>query len=84
MATLEKQFRGLNSDVLHIKEGMQANTEALREYIELSKHFTFTLKFLGWIESIAVWVAKVAAALGIMWGVWRYIISEALRQLGEK
>lgn len=68
-----------SADVAALKEAIRENNEALAEYIELSKGFKSLWKLLGFVEKVAVWIAKIAAALGIVWGIWVYLVQEALK-----
>ncbi len=55
----------------------------MAEYIELKKHLKFSLTLLGYLESIAVWLAKITAAAAIMWAAWKFAVREAVAHLGK-
>lgn len=78
MSAQEQKLRGISSDVFSLKESMDANTAALQEYIELAKYFKYGLKFLGYVERVAVFIAKIAAAAGTVWAIWKFIILETI------
>jgi hypothetical protein len=80
---LEQRLTHVFEDSAHLKAAMMQNTVALQEYIELAKTFKIGLKMLGWIERSAVWIAKIAAALGILISLWHYAIKEALEKTGK-
>lgn len=80
MTALEQKLRGVSSDVFTLKESMDANTCALVEYIELSKNLKVGMKLLGYVESAAVWVAKVGGATVLLWAAWKYLIIHALSE----
>lgn len=69
----------LTLDSLRLKSAMEANTEALKEYIELSKNLKVGLKFLGYVEGTAGWFIKVGGAAAVVWASWRFLIKEALK-----
>lgn len=41
------------------------------------------LSFAQMMGGLAVWIAKVAAAVGIVWAVWKYAIMEAIKSAGK-
>ena len=75
---LEQQHLLMMNDVQVLKQSLDTNTVALNEFIELGKGLKFGLKFLGYIENTAVWVAKVATACAIVWASWKFLVKEAL------
>lgn len=84
MALQEAKIVSLSAEVLMLKEAVDTNTSALLEYIELSKSFKFTLKLLGYIERAAVFISKVAIAVGTVWAIWRFLVLEAIQQASKK
>lgn len=76
----EQRITDMGGDVITLKESMDKNTEALSAYIELSKNLKVGLKLLGYLESFAVWVTKVAGAVVIMWGVWKFVVKQAIEK----
>jgi hypothetical protein len=81
ISAITKKQSDMADDVIQLKLAMNANTEALREYIEISKGFRIGLKFLGIVERTMIWLAKVAGGAGVIWAVWVYIIKETLKRL---
>lgn len=75
---LEQQHLSMASDVQALKQSLDTNTIALGEFIELGKGLKFGLKFLGYVENVSVWIAKVAAASAIVWAAWKFLVKEAL------
>lgn len=80
MIALERSHRLLQNDVNAMHLSMDSNTAALTEFIELGKALKFGLKFLGYVEKTAVWIAKVAAAIGIIVAAWKFLILEAINR----
>jgi hypothetical protein len=80
MAALEGKQRHMADDVMRLKLSMDSNTTALTEFIELGKNLKFGIKVLGFVESTAVWITKVALAGGTLWGIWKFIILETVKQ----
>ena len=74
----ELRINRMYSDFEALKLLMEKNNTSLEEFIALAKGFKFGLKILGGIEAAAVWVAKIAAAFGILWAIWKFLIREAL------
>jgi uncharacterized coiled-coil protein SlyX len=81
MKIQEAAMNTLRQDVLTLKQSLDSNTEALKDMIELSKNFKIGLKFLGVLETIAVFIAKIAGACVILWAMWKFAISEAFKQI---
>lgn len=84
MAHLEQEMSSLHIEVRVLKNTMDSNTAALQEYIELSKSFKIGLKFLGLLEKTAVWITKMAAAGGLVWGLWKFAIKEAIAEYARR
>lgn len=84
MSALEHSQGILRHNVDQLADRMDTNTAALNEFIELGKALKFGLRFLGYIEKTAVWIAKVAAAVGIIWATWKFIILAAVEQASKK
>lgn len=78
MAALEENHRMLQNQFNGLKGSLEENTGALNEFIELGKALKFGLKFLGGVEKACVFIAKVAAALGIIIACWRYAVTQAI------
>lgn len=60
-----------------LTKALRENTESVQAFVDLGKHIKFTLSLLGYLEAIAVWIAKVAAAAAVLWAVWKFAIKEA-------
>jgi hypothetical protein len=58
---------------------LEKNNTALEEFIELGKTFKFGLKILNVIEKAAVWVTKISLAVGALWGFWKFVILETIK-----
>jgi hypothetical protein len=80
LLALESGHRNMSADLVVLKDSLEKNTTALQDFIELGKGLKFGLKILGAVERVAVWVTKCAAALGVMWAVWKFLILEALQK----
>lgn len=80
LAALEEWRHTMSTDVAHLTEAMERNTVALQDWIELGKGLKFGMKVLEAIQKIALWIASIAGACGILWGVWTYAVKEAIKQ----
>lgn len=70
-----------NSALDSLTKRIDENTASLHEFIELGKHIKFSISLLGYLERIAVFIAKIAAACAILWMGWRFAVKEALGKL---
>lgn len=84
ITALEQKVLVVSVEVLQLKESMDANTIALKEYIEISKQLKVGMKLLGYVEATAVWITKFSAAVGIVWAMWKYLILESVEQVLKK
>jgi hypothetical protein len=81
MAKLEEDHKRMTDTYIQMKRAVDDNTTALQEFIELGKGLKFGIKVLGVIEATAVWITKVALAIGTLWAIWKYGVIEALRNV---
>lgn len=84
MHALEQKQLAMGGDVMTLKLSMDSNTEALREYIELSKHLKVGLKFLTYVEKTAKWFTTIAVAGATAWAMWKYIILATINEAVKK
>ena len=70
-----------NASLEELTKRIDDNTASLQEFIELGKHIKFSISLLGYIERVAVFIAKMAAACAILWMGWRFAVKEALGRL---
>lgn len=64
--------------IAKLTKALEENTNSLQAFVDLGKHIKFTLSFLGYLEHVAVWVAKIAAACAILWASWKFAVKEAI------
>jgi hypothetical protein len=81
MTAQEQHIRQLQTQFNQLQTEMAMNTGALKEFIDLGKNLKVGLKFLGYVEATAVWVAKVATGLAIVYGAWKYAVSQAIAEI---
>jgi len=79
----ELRINRMYNDFDALKLLMEKNNTSLEEFIDLAKGFKFGLKILGGIEAAAVWISKIAAAVGILWAVWKFLIKEAIAHVSK-
>ena len=79
MTASELRTHRLEDDFGSLKLLLEKNNTNLEEFIEISKGFKIGLRLLAWVESVAVWIAKVAAAFAVLWGAWKFLIKEAIK-----
>lgn len=82
MQAQETKYMQMSTDMHALKEAVNTNNASIAQFIELAQSFKFGLRILGGMEIIAVWLTKMAAAIGIMWGTWKFVVKEALAQAG--
>ncbi len=63
------------------KAVVEQNSAENQELILMLKQVRIIISILSGAEKIAVWVTKIAAAFIIVWATWKYLISEALKQI---
>ncbi len=78
MKALEESNRNVLSQLSSVSEQMRDNTNALQEYIDLGKKLKIGLGFLGMLESVAVWLTKIGAAVALSWATWKFLVKEAI------
>ena len=78
MTALEKEFNVLQANGQALRETVNDNTVALKEFIDIAQGFKFGLKALSLLETCAVWITKIASALVVLWAVWKFIIAQAI------
>jgi hypothetical protein len=83
LTALEKWQATMSADVVKLTEAMTRNTIALEDWIELGKGLKFGMKVLTAIQKIAIWVASVAGACGILYGVWVYAVKKAIEEAAK-
>jgi len=79
----EQHLYQVSADVQALKELAAANNTDIKELIDIAQGFKFGLKALGAVELGAVWIAKMAAAVVLLWGMWKYLIREAIASIGK-
>lgn len=78
MNALEQSMLAHTSHVNSLNAAVKENTEALSEYIELSKRLKVGLSLLGTVERSAVWLAKVAGGITIIIASWKFAVQQAI------
>ncbi len=63
------------------KAVVEQNSAENQELLLLLRQVKIIISILSGAEKIAVWVTKVAAACIVVWATWKYLISEALKQI---
>ena len=91
LARLEKEdriLRELKDNLRSVQEALTANTAAQAEMkkqhdemLVTYKAFKATVKVFGFVEAACVFIAKVAAAVGLVAAAWTYTIKKTLEGL---
>lgn len=81
VSIIEKRLNGRMDTIV---EAVTANTKKSIEILELYENLQGAFKVLGWVESFATWVVKVAALGGILWATWKFILAETITQATKK
>lgn len=56
------------------------NSAENQELLEMFRSAKIFFKVMGHIGAAAVWVGKIAVAVGILWALWKFAVWEAVRQ----
>ena len=83
MTKQEANFMQVSADVQELKRIAAVTNTSIAELIDLAHGFKFGLRILGAMETAAVWIAKMATATVLLWGVWKYLIEEAIASIGK-
>lgn len=85
---ISHQVRESREDILTLKEQMEAlqfviqkHSEQAAEIAELYENIKALLKILSFIEKVAKWLITTAASVGLLWGIWKYLIVETLKDV---
>jgi len=76
-AGMDERLAALEADVRAIKQ----NTDEIVQFFEAGKGFFTVVRTVG---SAAKWVAIVAAACGIAWGVLKFGVGQLMADIGIK
>ena len=66
------------------KAVVEQNSAENQELLFILRKAKIFVGFLTIIEKIAVWIAKVSIAIGLVWATWKYIIMETIRQISQQ
>lgn len=84
---LKERQELIDEEILSLKElleELKKTTKELKDLLEIYKNFQFALKLFSWIERTAIFIAKIGAAVTVMWASWRFVISETFEHLSKK
>lgn len=74
----DTRMTSLNNSLVAMDSRLDKMTTQQNTIIELYEGITVLIKVFSGIEKFAVWVAKVAAAAGILWAIWKFTIIQAI------
>lgn len=57
---------------------LKANESKAEEVLTLYANLKGAFRLLAWIEVPATWIAKITMALGIIWGLWKFVFLETI------
>lgn len=77
----EKNILTLQEQMASLQFTIQKHSEQAAEIAELYDNIKALLKILRLIEQAAKWLITIAASLGILWGIWKYLIVETLKDV---
>jgi len=86
-ARMEALERGLktNTDITQanstVIQAVKANTDEIVEFFQAGKGFFIVVRSVG---TIAKWIAYIAAAFGIAWGMAKFGVSQVIADLKPK
>jgi len=75
------EVKALKHQITELSVALNTNASQAKEIIELYASIKIFLVMLVAMEKAAVWVTKIGAAGVIVWGVWKFIISETLMNI---
>lgn len=65
------------------KSLLAQNSAENQELLLILRKVKTVISILAGIEKIAVWIAKIAVAVGLIWAVWKYVIIETVERAKE-
>lgn len=73
LANVQRQLANGDLRMTAIEAGLKTNTELTSDVKALLEAARMGLKVIGWLGSVVVWIAKIAAAMGTLYGAWQLI-----------
>jgi predicted nucleic acid-binding protein len=73
LANVQRQLGAGDVRMTNIESELKKNTELTSDVKALLDAARVGLKVLGWIGMAAVWAAKIATAIGAVYGAWQLI-----------
>lgn len=74
----DTKLSSLEASIVALDNRLDTMETQQAKIIEIYEGITVLIKVFAGIEKFAVWVAKVAAALGIVWAIWKFAIMQAI------
>ena len=71
----------LRAEIGELKSALQENTLISKDLIEVYEGLKSFLKVLSWAERFAVGLVKIAAAIGVIIALWKFVIQESIRNI---
>lgn len=78
MLAHEEHFIELQNELRTLRDVLLTNTSAMQEYVEVARTAKYFFKTVKFIEAACVWIAKVAAAIGIVLAAWQFAVKQAI------
>lgn len=76
MASLQESMSSLQDRLVTV-------TEQQSRIIELYDGVTILIKVFAGMEKLAVWVTKMAAAIAIVWLIWKFAVLQVLEDFSK-
>ena len=79
LAELRQAMDTFSTNSIKFIENQEIMMKENREMLDIYKSFKASIRIFGWVEKAAVWVTKIAAALGLGWLLFKVGAIEAVK-----